>query len=404
MGALCHPSPVTCHRKNMIRFLTAGESHGPALVGIIEGIPSNLPLTAEDINIHLSRRMKGYGRGGRMKIEKDQIEILSGVRFSKTFGAPITFMIRNKDWENWGERMKIEGDGAGIGKISIPRPGHADLIGYLKYRFDDIRPVIDRSSARETATRVAMGSVSRHFLKACGIEIGSHIVALEKIGYPDLEAPSEILEHLVAQGGEALWKKADESEVRCLDKSLEVKMMARIDEAKEAGDTLGGIFEIIVTGLPEGLGSYVQYDRKLDAQLAAAIVSIPAVKGVEIGYGFANAQRPGSKVHDPIILKDGKFSRSTNRAGGTEGSMTTGMPLIIRGAMKPIPTLIDALPSVDLKTMEPIKARVERSDVCALPAASVVGESVVATVIANALLEKFGGDSLQEILERLPKR
>lgn len=387
----------------MIRFLTAGESHGPALTGIIEGIPANLPLTVDDINLHMARRMKGYGRGGRMKIETDQVEILSGVRFSKTFGAPITLMVRNKDWDNWRERMKIEGDGAGIGRITIPRPGHADLVGLLKYRFTDIRPVIDRSSARETATRVAMGSVSRHFLKACGIEIGSHIVALEKIGYPELEAPAEILEHLVAQGGEALWKKADESEVRCLDDNLGNRMKTRIDEAREAGDTLGGIFEVIVTGLPAGLGSYVQYDRKLDAQLAAAVISIPAVKGVEIGYGFANAQRPGSKVHDPIVLKEGRFSRSTNRAGGTEGSMTTGMPLIIRGAMKPIPTLINALPSVDLETMSPVKARVERSDVCALPAASVVGESVVATVIANALLEKFGGDSLEEVLERLRK-
>lgn len=385
----------------MIRFLTAGESHGPALVGIIEGVPSNVPLTVEDINIHLFRRMQGYGRGGRMKIEKDQIEILTGVRFSKTFGAPITFMIRNKDWDNWQERMKIDGNGESISKITIPRPGHADLVGYEKYRFDDIRPVIERSSARETATRVAMGSVSRKFLKELGIEIGSHIVALESISYPNQEIPIEIIQPLIQKGGEYLWKSADESPVRCLDKSLELKMIERIDWAKDKGDTLGGIFEIIVTGLPQGLGTYVQYDRKLDAQLAAAIVSIPAVKGVEIGFGFANAQRPGSQVHDPIIFDENKYSRTTNRAGGTEGSMTTGMPLIIRGAMKPIPTLIDALPSVDVKTKEPIKARVERSDVCALPAASVVGESVVATVIANALLEKFGGDSLEEIKERL---
>lgn len=385
----------------MIRFFTAGESHGPQLTGIIEGVPSNLPLTADDINIHLARRMKGYGRGGRMKIEKDQVLIRSGVRFSKTFGAPITLVIENKDWENWLERMKIEGDGSSITKITVPRPGHADLVGYKKYQFDDIRPVIERSSARETAMRVAMGSVSRQLLKEVGIEIGSHIVALETIGYPGLEAPAGLLEPLVAQGGEHLWKTADLSEVRCLDKTLEAAMITRIDEAKEAGDTLGGIFEIIVTGVPEGLGTYVQYDRKLDAQLAAAIVSIPAVKGVEIGYGFANAQRPGSRVHDPIVWTGSAYSRTSNRAGGTEGSMTTGMPLIIRGAMKPIPTLIDALPSVDIRTNEPIKARVERSDVCALPAASVVGESVVATVIANALLEKFGGDSLGELKSRM---
>lgn len=385
----------------MIRFLTAGESHGPALVGIIEGVPANLPLTVNDINVHLSRRMKGYGRGGRMKIEHDQIEILTGVRFSKTFGAPITFMIRNKDWENWLERMKIEGDGSAIGKISIPRPGHADLIGYQKYRFDDIRPVIERSSARETATRVAMGSVSRKFLLECGIEIGSHIIALEKIGYPNLETPLDLLDQIVSKGGEHLWKTADESEVRCLDKDLTAKMKSRIDEAKEVGDTLGGIFEVVVTGLPEGLGSYVQYDRKLDAQLAGAIVSIPAVKGAEIGFGFANAQRPGSKVHDAITFDGKNYKRSTNRAGGTEGSMTTGMPLVVRGAMKPIPTLIDALPSVDVFTKEAIKARVERSDVCALPACSVVAEAVVATVLANALLEKFGGDSIEEVKERL---
>lgn len=388
----------------MIRFLTAGESHGPALVGIIEGVPANLPLTVDDINLHLARRMKGYGRGGRMKIETDHIEILSGVRFSKTIGSPITFMIKNKDWENWLERMKIDGDGASIGKITIPRPGHADLLGFLKYRFNDIRPVIERSSARETATRVAMGSVSRKLLLECGIGIGSHIVALESISYPKLEAPHELLDPLVRQGGEVLWKVADQSEVRCLDKNLTTQMKARIDQAKEAGDTLGGIFEVIVTGLPEGLGSYVHYDRKLDAQLAAAVVSIPAVKGVEIGYGFANAQKPGSQVHDPIIYENGQFKRTTNRAGGTEGSISTGMPLIVRGAMKPIPTLVNALPTVDAVSKETIKARVERSDVCALPACSVIAESVVATVLANALLEKFGGDSIEELKERLQKK
>ena len=386
----------------MIRYLTSGESHGQALVGIVEGLPAGLPMSAEYINHQLWRRQQGYGRGGRMRIESDRVEILSGVRFGKTIGSPVALMIRNKDWSNWTERMAVEGDGKGMEKITIPRPGHADFVGTKKYGFDDIRNAIERASARETAMRVACCTLIRKFLEETGVFTGSHVISIGRAEISNRKKiDSLIRKHTKAAcGAYKVSESADKSEVRILDGSVEKNAIAEIRKAKKNGDTLGGVFEVLVTGVPLGLGSYVQWDRKLDGLLAGAVMSIHAVKGVEIGEGFANATRFGSEVHDAFAVSGRTIGRKTNRAGGLEGGVTNGEILIVRGAMKPISTLAHPLGSVDLKTNRPVSARYERSDVCAVPACSVIGEAVIQPVLANAFLEKFGGDSMKEILRR----
>jgi len=386
----------------MVRYLTAGESHGKALVGIIEGIPAGVPLTADDINSQLRRRQQGYGRGGRMSIESDAVEILSGVRYGKTIGSPIALLLCNKDWENWKEIMAVENSRSYSETITIPRPGHADYAGAMKYGFDDIRNVIDRSSARETAMRVALCTVARRFLEECSIMIGSYVVSIGTAGVPNSEMLSRVMKKL-NNDPLALAHRADVSQVRMIDKTAEAKAIALIKRAKKQGNTLGGEFEVLVSGTPIGLGSYVQWDRRLTGQLAQALISIQAIKGVEFGEGFASAKKFGSEVHDEFQMKQGRIIRRTNRAGGFEGGMTNGEMLVMRAAMKPISTLAHPLRSVDLKTLKQVQSRYERSDVCAVPAASVVGEAVVAVPIANALLEKFGGDSLREVRSRLQR-
>lgn len=371
----------------MFRFLTGGESHGLALVTVIDGVPANVPLKAADINVELKRRQQGYGRGGRMAIEHDEVTIVSGIRGGLTLGSPISLLINNKDWPNWQEVMAVESEPPAGGKLTRPRPGHADLAGILKYGFGDIRNVLERASARETAARVAVGAVAKRFLAEFGIEVSSAVVAIgDNRTKKSIEEPKDN-------------RKADESPVRCLDKETEKGMMAAIDEAGATGETLGGVFEVTVFGVPVGLGSYTHWDRRLDGALARALMSIPAVKGVEIGDGFDLAVRPGSKAHDEIAYsKDRGFFRSTNRSGGLEAGMTNGSVISLRAAMKPIPTLGKPLMTVDVMTKEPAEAISERSDVCAVPAASVIGESVVAIEIAGAMLEKFGGDSLEETI------
>ena len=384
----------------MIRYFTAGESHGPALSAIVEGMPAGVTIPLEEINHQLARRQQGYGRGGRMKIESDKAEVLSGIRFGKTLGSPISLVIKNRDWQNWTTIMaQFEKTDEKIAKITIPRPGHADLAGRIKYGFDDIRPVIERSSARESAARVAAGAFAKIFLKALGIEIGSYISSIGAAAEP---SPDVQLSMLLSEGAEALSKQADLSPVRMLTKATETEAVAAIDEAKQRGDTLGGIIELFITGVPVGFGSYVQHDRRLDAALASAILSIQAIKGVEIGTAFENARKPGSEVHDELHLsvRDGVI-RKTNRAGGIEGSMTSGQTIHLRAAMKPISSLVTPLQSFDVETLQPTPSRFERSDTCAVPAAGVVAEAVVAPVIANALLEKLGGDHLDEIRQRL---
>lgn len=389
----------------MIRYLTAGESHGEALVGIVEGMPAGVPLTAAAIDEHLARRWLGFGRGGRAKIEQDRVHLYSGVRFSRTLGSPIALRLDNaaykKDRAGWPETMAVEGSGEGVERVTLPRPGHADLVGVQKYGFDDIRPVIDRASARETAMRVACCSVARQLLRELGIEVGSHVVRIGEVGYDGPEAWSERVAELVKEGGaRALYEAADASEVRMLDPDLSAECVEHIKATKKAGDSLGGIYEVVVTGAPPGLGSYVHWDRKLDGRLAQAVLSIQAQKAVEIGDGFAGGRRPGSAFHDPITRENGQFRRASNHAGGIEGGVSNGMPIVVRGTMKPIPTLIQPLMSVDLATGEPQPTRYERSDVTSVPAASTVAEATVAFVIANALLEKFGGDTLEEIRAR----
>jgi len=386
----------------MIRYFTAGESHGPALSAIVEGIPAGVTINPDEINTQLIRRQQGYGRGGRMNIEADKAEILSGIRFGKTIGSPISLIIKNRDWENWTATMAQFGQPVeDISKITIPRPGHADLAGRIKYGFDDIRPVIERSSARETAARVAAGTLAKIFLKALGIEIGSYI---SSIGAVAEAVPDKQLTELLNQGAEIVSSQADLSPVRMFSKTTEAEAIAAIDAAKKNGDTLGGIIEIFITGVPVGIGSYVQHDRRLDAALASAILSIQAIKGVEIGAAFENARKPGSEVHDELYFfaKEGVV-RKTNRAGGIEGSMSSGQPIHLRAAMKPISSLVTPLQSFDVETLQPTPSRFERSDTCAVPAAGVVAEAVVAPVIANALLEKLGGDHLDEILDRLDR-
>ena len=373
-----------------IRFLTANESHGKALIGILEGIPSGLLISAEEINNDLRRRQIGYGRGGRMKIETDRAEILSGIRFGKTIGSPITLLIENKDWENWKEIMSVE-KGSGASAIDNPRPGHADLVGAVKYDTYDIRNILERSSARETAARVALGAITKKFLSEFGVKIGSYVT---EIGSQKTNIKGQNLNN---RGLIKNFILAENSPVRCPDYKVSKKIISLIDQTAKKGDSLGGIFEVFATGLPIGLGSYVHGDRRLNSRLAQAIMSIQAVKGIEIGMGFEMSRKPGSQVMDEIFYNKSGFFRKTNNAGGIEGGMTNGMPLVLRAAMKPIPTLKKQLSSVDIKTKKPFKAAYERSDVCAVPSAAVIAEAMAALVIANALLEKFGGDSMTEV-------
>ncbi|MTI87467.1 MAG: chorismate synthase [Balneolaceae bacterium] len=388
----------------MIRYLTAGESHGPGLTGIVEGVPAGLSITEDEIAEHLVRRQQGYGRGGRMAFEKDFATIKSGVRFSKTIGGPISLFMGNRAYEKddagWPTVMNKEKEAPGIEKITLPRPGHADLVGAQKYRFDDIRPVIERSSARETAMRVACCSIARKFLKHFGIQIGGHVLRIGRVGFDSWNEIRLTADPLMENGAEAVYKAADQSDVRCLDEELSQGMREEIKIRRKEGSSLGGIYEIVITGVPEGLGSFVHWDKKLDGKLAQAIVSTQAMKGVEIGLGFESGHRHGQQVHDEITHEDGSFKRRTNHMGGIEGGMSTGMPIIIRGVMKPIPTMLNPLSTVDMKTKKETETRYERSDVCALPRAVVVAESVIAPVIANAFIEKFGGDSMEEIEER----
>ena len=359
----------------MLRLLTSGESHGRGLLTIVEGVPAGLPLTEDEITAQLARRQRGYGRGGRMQIEQDRVELYAGVMGGLTIGAPIGMHIANKDWRQSEPAL------------TRPRPGHADLAGALKYHFDDVRRVLERSSARETVARVAAGAVCRAVLGQFGITLASHVVELGGIS---IGRRPERYEEIPAI--------AEESPLRCVDPEAETRMIAAIDKAKAEGDTLGGVFEVIVTGLPVGLGSYVHWDRRLDGRLAQAVMSINAIKGVEIGEGFREARLPGSDAHDEIFYAPERgFYRSTNRAGGTEGGMTTGDPLVVRAAMKPLSTLRSPLASVDIVTKERVEAAVVRSDVTAVPSAGVIGEAMVAFVLADAMVEKFGGDSLDQM-------
>ncbi|MCI0706815.1 MAG: chorismate synthase [Ignavibacteriae bacterium] len=389
-----------------MRYITSGESHGQALVGIIEGVPAGLPISAEYINHQLWRRQQGYGRGGRMRIESDKVEILSGVRFGKTIGSPIALVIRNNDWRNWTERMAVESDGKGVEKITIPRPGHADYVGAMKYGFDDIRNVIERSSARETAMRVALCTIARKLMEDVGVFIGSHVLSIGAAAVINRTNIDKLIRKYTKAncGAYKVTEEADKSQVRILDKKIEGKAIDAIRKTKKLGDTLGGVFEVLVTGAPIGLGSYVQYDRKLDGQLSQAVMSIHAVKGVEIGDGFTNARKYGSDVHDEFSVKGGTISRKTDRAGGLEGGVTNGEMIVLHGAMKPISTLANPLQSVDLAARKSVKARYERSDVCAVPACSVIAEAVIAPVLANAFLEKYGGDSMKEIQARYKRK
>jgi chorismate synthase len=379
-----------------MRYLTAGESHGPQLTAILEGVPAGLTLLKEHINEELARRQKGYGRGRRMQIEKDEVNILSGVRHGKTLGSPITLVVENRDWKHWTNIMAIEPteEEEVKRKVTRPRPGHADLNGAIKYGHRDMRNVLERSSARETTVRVAAGAVAKRILAELGIKVAGHV----------LEIGGVRAQHLSYSSLEELQRVTEQSPVRCFDQEAAVKMMEAIDQAKENGDSIGGIVEVIVEGVPAGVGSYVHYDRKLDAKIAAAIVSINAFKGVEFGIGFEAARLPGSEVHDEIIWSETEgFKRRTNRAGGFEGGMTTGMPIVVRGVMKPIPTLYKPLQSVDIETKEPFAASIERSDSCAVPAASVVAEAVVAWEIAAAIVDQFGQDRMDLIKENIEK-
>ena len=373
-----------------LRYLTAGETHGPQLTAIIEGLPSNLTLNFEELNFQLHRRQKGYGRGRRMQIEKDTAEIVGGVRHGSTTGAPVALVVENNDWTHWKNIMNIEpipGSDEEKRRVNRPRPGHADLNGGLKYNLTDLRNVLERSSARETAARVAVGAVARQLLAAFGVKIAGQVIRIGEIEAPANQLP---VDELIVQ--------TEASSVRVVDKETEQKMEAYIDRIKEEGDSIGGIVECIVEGLPVGLGSHVQSDRKLDGAIAGAVMSINAFKGVEIGIGFEAGKLRGSQVHDEIMYEASQgYYRARNPLGGFEGGMTNGMPVVVRGVMKPIPTLYKPLQSVDIDTKEPFTAQVERSDACAVPAACVVLESVVAWEIAKAFLDKFGGDSMEEI-------
>ncbi len=391
-----------------LRYLTAGESNGKALVGIIEGIPAGLALSAGDIDRDLARRQVGYGRGGRMKIEADRAEILSGVRWGKTIGSPIAVVVENRDYQNWVSGMSIDASEAGsIPEITRPRPGHADLCGALKYGHRDMRNVLERSSARETAMRVALGAVAKTFLAVFRIKIGSYVV---QIGDVSIDSPTKRRARGVAPPDslsgrfanprilESLFGRAEKSPVRSPDAEASGKMVRAIDRATRSGDSVGGVFEVFATGCPVGLGSHIQWDRRLDGRLAHALMSIQAIKAVSIGLGFQSSGKAGSEVMDEIFYaRRAGFRRKTNNAGGVEGGMTNGMPIILRASMKPIPTLRRPLASVDIGSKNPVKAAYERSDICAVPAAGVIGEAMVALTLADAFLEKFGGDSIEEV-------
>jgi chorismate synthase len=369
-----------------IRFLTAGESHGKGLTVIVEGLPAGLPLSERDMEGDLRRRQGGFGRSQRQQIEQDRAEITAGVRHGLTLGSPLALFIRNRDWENWSEVMRAEPAEGDVKRVTRLRPGHADLAGAMKYGFDDVRNVLERASARETAARVAVGAVCRRLLEEFAVAVHSHTISIGDVS--------------ASVDGEPDWAAVEGSPVRCADPEASERMVRAIEAAQEAGDTLGGAFEMWATGVPIGLGSHVMWDRKLDGLFAQAVMSIHAVKGVEIGGGFAIASTPGSRAHDVILPQhewEGRpWRRATNRAGGLEGGVTNGEPVVVRGALKPISTLAKPLPSVDLLTGEEIQAHYERSDVCAVPAAGVIGEAMVAIVLAGAMLEKFGGDSLPE--------
>jgi len=377
-----------------IQFLTAGESHGKGLIGIIDGIPAGLEISEEEISKQLVRRQCGYGRGGRMKIEKDFAEIWSGVRFGKTLGSPISLLIQNIDWENWIKQMSVKPQIESPKKVTLPRPGHADLAGIQKFGFDDIRNVLERASARETAMRVGLASICRKLLKETGVEVGSRVIQIHSVKDNSNSQNISMSE---------LNDLADKSPVRCLDKSIENKMMKAIDDAKENGDSVGGVFEVVATGLPYGLGSYSQWNSRLNAKITEAIMSIPAIKGVEIGLGFESAEKFGSEVHDEVYLaksqnlKETTYDRLSNNAGGIEGGMSNTEPISVRAVMKPIPTLIRPLQSVDIESKDPKSAYKERADTCAVPAASIVAESMLCFVLADSLLDKFGGDSMDQI-------
>jgi chorismate synthase len=382
----------------MIRFLTAGESHGKALTTIVDGFPSNLKISESYINLQLKRRQFGYGRGLRMKIETDAVEILSGVRFGKTLGSPISMLIRNADWDNWQTLMSVEPIRQKVEKITIPRPGHADLVGVSKYNFNDIRNSIERSSARETAARVASGSIARKLLEEFGITIGSFVESIGGI-YPENNFSEKLFNNSIRSNfsAQSISDKSDNSSVRVLESEQEEKIIRKIKSAKKNGDTLGGTFLTFATGVPVGLGSFMNYDTKLDAEIAHSIMSINAVKAVEIGEGFLLAEKFGSKSHDEIVMKKDFIGRKTNRAGGIEGGVSTGLPIIVRAAMKPIATLMSPIESVNLSTMKKVDARRERSDFVAVPACAVIAESMLAWSIAKYFLHKFGGDSLEEL-------
>jgi chorismate synthase len=372
-----------------LRYLTAGESHGPGLTAVVEGFPAGVPVDAEAINRDLKRRMGGYGRGGRMKIEQDEAAIRSGVRWGESLGSPITLWIENRDWRNWEKKMSPRAEDRDPAlAVTRPRPGHADLAGAIKYNHRDVRNVLERASARETAARVAVGGLAKSLLAPFGIRVLGWVAEIGGI----------VADHS-GLAAEEIFARAEESQVRMADADAERRLIARIDECKRAGDTLGGVVETVALGLPPGLGSHVQWDRKLDGRLAHALMSVQAAKGVEVGLGFETARRPGSAVHDEISFDETRreFVRHTNNAGGTEGGMSSGAPLVVRTAFKPLSTLMSPLQSVDIDTKDEAKAAIERSDVVAIPAAAVIAESVVAWVVADAFLEKFGGDSLSEI-------
>lgn len=377
----------------MLRFLTAGESHGPALSVIVDGLPAGVPVDRAAIDADLRRRQGGYGRGGRMKIESDTVEVLGGIRHGLTLGSPVSLLIRNKDHQNWADVMSPDPQPEEARQrraLKRPRPGHADLAGALKFLTDDLRNVLERASARETTSRVAAGGLAKSLLRATGVEVRSHVV---RIGAAALPAASVAWERLAA---------IEESPVRCADPEVGAAMIAEVDKAKKAGDTVGGVFEVVVRGLPPGLGTFSQWDRRLDGRLAQALMSIPAVKAVALGAGFEGGETPGSRFHDEILFNDERgIFRGSNRAGGLEGGVTNGEELRAQAVVKPIPTLVTPLQSIDLRTKQAEVASFERSDTCVVPAGGVVGEAMVSWVAADALLEKFGGDSLTELLDHL---
>lgn len=377
-----------------LRWLTAGESHGKGLLGILDGLPAGIPVTEDDIFRQLVRRQQGHGRGKRQQIERDRAEIYCGVRQGKTLGSPVGLILPNKDWENWQTKMSVEplAEGESVSRVTLPRPGHADLAGIQKFGFDDTRNVLERSSARETAMRVALSAVARQCLTAMGIELGSCVIQIhDVVDNSDRQSlsPDEVN------------RIADASPVRCIDAATGKRMMSEIDKAKTDGDSVGGVFEVVAYGVPYGLGSNAHWDRKLESRIAAAMMSIPAMKGVEVGAGFSSAGKFGSEIHDEIQWSDETYSRPTNRAGGIEGGMSNAQPIVVRVAMKPLPTLIKPLRSVDIETKRAKDAHKERTDACAVPAASVIGEAMLCLVLVDALLEKFGGDSLDQLQQHV---